>query len=162
MLLGSPTTSSPGHDPVARAREFLGSRRIALVGLSRNPRDFSRLLDSEFRKLGIDVVPVHPSATEIDGRRCYVRVNDISPPVDGAFVLVPRAQAEAVARDCLDSGLRRIWFHRGGGPGSASPEALGLCSERGVEPVTDLCPLMVIPGVGWPHRLHGWVRRKGL
>jgi predicted CoA-binding protein len=143
-------TSIPVPGPVSRAREFLTSRRIALVGFSRNPKDFSRLLDREFRRLGIEVVPVHPSAAEVDGRQCFVRVADIIPP------------AEGVALDCLDAGLRRIWFHHGGGPGSGSPEALALCSARGVAPVADLCPFMVISGASWPHRIHGWVRRRKL
>jgi predicted CoA-binding protein len=161
-VTGVAPTPSGSRDPLARAREFLGARRIALVGLSRNPRDFSRALDAGFRKLGIEVVPVHPSAGEVDGRRCFPRTSDISPPVDGAFVIVPPAQAEAVVRDCLDAGIRRIWLHRGGGPGSASPEAVALCRDRGVEPVTNLCPFMVMPGAGWPHRLHGWFRLRSL
>lgn len=155
-------TSIPVPDPVARAREFLTARRIALVGFSRNPKDFSRVLDAEFRRLGIDVVPVHPSATEVDGRRCFARVSDIAPPVEGALVLVPATQAEAVALDCLDAGVRRIWFHRGAGPGSASPAAVALCDARGVEPVVNLCPFMAISGAGWLHRLHGWLRRRKL
>jgi len=155
-------TSIPMPGPISRAREFLTARRIALVGFSRNPKDFSRVLDGEFRRLGIDVVPVHPSAAEVDGRRCFPRVADIVPPVDGAFILVPAAKAEAVALDCLDAGVRRIWFHRGGGPGSGSPEAMALCRARGVTPVSDLCPFMVISGASWPHRLHGWFRRRKL
>jgi predicted CoA-binding protein len=155
-------TSIPMPGPISRAREFLTSRRIALVGFSRNPKDFSRVLDGEFRRLGIEVVPVHPSAAEVDGRRCFPRVADIAPPVDGALILVPAAKAEAVALDCLDAGLRRIWFHRGGGPGSASPEAIALCIARGVTPVSDLCPFMVISGASWPHRLHGWFRHRKL
>ena len=153
-------TSIPMPGPISRAREFLTSRRIALVGFSRNPKDFSRVLDGEFRRLGIDVVPVHASAAEVDGRRCFPRVADIVPPVDGAFILVPAAKAEAVAQDCLDAGVRRIWFHRGGGPGSGSPEAMALCRARGVTPVSDLCPFMVISDTGWPHRLHGWFRLR--
>lgn len=155
-------TSIPVPGPVSQAREFLLSRRIALVGFSRNPKDFSRVLDGQFRRLGIEVVPVHPSASEVDGRRCFPRVADIAPLVDGAFILVPAAKAEAVALDCLDAGVRRIWFHRGGGHGSASPEALALCGARGVAPVADLCPFMVISGASWPHRLHGWYRRRKL
>jgi predicted CoA-binding protein len=147
---------------MARAREFLGSRRVALVGFSRNPKDFSRTLDAALRKRGIEVVPVHPSATELDGRRCFPRVSDIHPPVEGALIVIPPTGSEEVVRDCLDAGVRRIWLHRGGGPGSKSSGAFAACAERGIEPVTDLCPFMVMPGAGWPHRLHGWMRRRSL
>ena len=142
-------------------QEFLSSRRIALVGFSRNPKDFSRMLDAEFRKRGYEVVPVHPGVAELDGRRVFPRVGAVEPPADAALVLAPSSQAESVVRDCLDAGVRRIWLHRGGGKGSASPEALALCASRGVAPVVDLCPMMALPGVSWPHRLHGWFRMRG-
>ena len=45
-----------------RANEFLAQRRIALVGVSRNPRDLSRTLFRELRRRGYDVVPVNPDA----------------------------------------------------------------------------------------------------
>jgi predicted CoA-binding protein len=161
MRVDAPVVPVAGKDPLARAREFLAARRVALVGFSRNPKDFSRFLDAELGKRGVDVVPVHPTATAVDGRPCFPRVSLVTPPVEAALVLVPPAESAAVVRDCLDAGVHRIWLHRGGGPGSASPEALALCAQRGVEPVVDLCPFMVMPGAGWPHRLHGWLRRKG-
>jgi predicted CoA-binding protein len=142
-------------------QDFLSSRRIALVGFSRDPKDFSRMLDAQFRSRGYAVVPVHPAGGGRDGRRCFPTVGAVEPPVDAALVLVPPAGAAEVARDCLDAGVRRIWFHRGGGKGSASPEALALCASRGVSPVVDLCPMMVLPGASWPHRLHGWFRARG-
>jgi predicted CoA-binding protein len=142
-------------------QEFLASRRIALVGFSRTPKDFSRMLDAQFRARGYEVVPVHPEGGERDGRFCFPRVSAIEPAVDAALVIVPSSLAEAVVRDCLDAGVRRIWFHRGAGKGSASPEALALCMSRGVTPVADLCPLMALPGTSWPHRLHGWFRMQG-
>lgn len=142
----------------ANVQGFLSARRVALVGHSRDSKDFSRRLDDELRGRGYDVVPVHPDGGERDGRTCFRTVGEIRPPVDAALVLVPPARAESVARDCLDAGVRHVWFHRGGGPGSASPAALALCASRGVEPVVDLCPMMVLPGAGWIHRLHGWFR----
>ena len=119
------------------------------------------MLDAQFRARGYEVVPVHPEATEVDGRRAFPGVGAIEPAVEAALLLVPPAQAEAVVRDCLDAGVRRVWFHRGGGKGSASPEALALCAARGVTPVQGLCPMMVLPGASWPHRLHGWFRGHG-
>src|SRR5512140_2187758 len=70
-------------------QEFLSSRRIALVGFSRNPKDFSRMLDRELRGRGYDVVPVHPEGGERDGRTCFPRVGAVQPPVDAALLLVP-------------------------------------------------------------------------
>ena len=145
----------------APVQEFLASRRIALVGFSRNPKDFSRMLDAQFRQRGYEVVPVHPEGGERDGRTCFPRVSAIEPAAEAALVIVPPSLAETVVRDCLDAGVRRIWLHRGAGNGSASPEALALCTSRGVTPVVNLCPMMALPGASWPHRLHGWFRTRG-
>ncbi|HET8734100.1 MAG TPA: CoA-binding protein, partial [Anaeromyxobacteraceae bacterium] len=144
----------------ANVQEFLSSRRVALVGHSRSPRDFSRMVDAELRRRGYDVVPVHPEGGEREGRTCFRTVKEVQPPVEAALLFVPPAGAEAAVRDCLEAGVRRIWFHRGAGRGSASPEALALCAARGVDPVVDLCPMMVLPGAGWGHRIHGWFRTR--
>lgn len=147
---------------IQAAESFLKLQRFAFVGLSRNPKDFSRHVFAAFVARGYDVVPVNPAVGEIDGRRAFARVADVTPPVEGAFLAVPPAQAEQVAREALAAGVRHLWFHRGGGAGAASPAALAACAAAGVTPVTDLCPFMMLPGAGWFHRLHGHFRRRAV
>jgi uncharacterized protein len=151
-------------DPVQSAQRFLSLHRIAVVGVSRNPRDFSRAVLKAFLERGLDAVPVNPAAgvEELGGRRAFPRLSAVSPPVEGALLLVPPAQADAVAAEAIAAGIRHLWFHRGGGAGAASPQALERCRAAGVEVVAGLCPFMVLPGMGWPHRLHAWVRRRSL
>ena len=43
-------------------RDFLAQRRIAFVGLSRDPKHFSRVVFREMSQRGYDVVPVNPAA----------------------------------------------------------------------------------------------------
>jgi uncharacterized protein len=145
-------------DRMERARQFLGARRVALVGVSRDPRGFSRAVMRELLRRGYDVVPVNPALAEAEGRRCLARVQDAAPPVEGALLLTPSARTEEAVRDCIAAGVRQVWMHRGVGAGSASPEAVALCRSHGVEPVTDLCPFMALPGAGWFHRAHAFLR----
>ena len=142
-----------------RAREFLGERRFALVGASRDEKDFSRMLLRELTRRGYDVVPVNPASDEIAGRRCFARVQDVDPPVAAALLLTPPEQTARIVRDCVEAGVRRVWMHRGGGRGAASASAVALCTENGIDAVTDLCPFMVLDGAGFPHAAHGWMRR---
>lgn len=130
------------------------------MGVSRDGKDFSRALLRELSGRGLEVVPVNPALDEVEGRRCFARVQDVSPPADAALVLTPPARTAAVVRDCLAAGIRRVWLHRGAGAGAASPEALALCADAGVEVVRDLCPFMALPDAGWPHRLHHAFRRR--
>jgi predicted CoA-binding protein len=150
-------------DPAPAARRFLALRRIAVVGASRDPQDFSRAVLRALAARGHDVVPVNAAgAEELEGRRAFARLSAVSPPVQGAILLVPPAQADDVAAEAIAAGVRHLWFHRGTGAGAASPAALSRCAAAGVEVVAGLCPFMVLSGVGWPHRLHGWLRRRAL
>lgn len=149
-------------NPVQAAERFLQLRRIAVVGVSRDARDFTRNVFQAFVDAGYDAVPVNPAAQEIAGRRAFARVSEIAPPVEGAFVMVSPAQADGVTGDALAAGVRQLWFQRGGPPGAASPEALARCAAAGVVPVTDLCAFMMLPGGGWFHRMHGFFRKRKL
>jgi len=146
-----------------RAREFLERRRLALVGVSRDEKGFSRMVQRELLKRGYDVVPINPAAAgaELDGRRAFGRLQEVSPPVDGAIFFTAPEQTAAAVREALAAGVRRLWFHRGGGAGASSPEALAECRAAGVEPITCLCPFMAWPDAGWFHRLHGFLRGAG-
>jgi len=124
-----------------RAREFLTAKRIAVVGVSRNERDFSRAILRELAARGYDLVPVNPGAEQIEGRRCFARLQDVRPAADAA--------------------LLRVWLHRGTGTGAASPGALAFCTANGLEVVHDLCPFMALPGTGFPHRVHRFFRTAG-
>lgn len=144
------------------AKAFLAERRIALVGVSRDHKDFSRMVLRELLQRGYDVVPVSPAlaGAEVEGRRAVASLAGLVPPVAGALFLTPPRATAAAVRDALAAGVTRIWLHRGGGPGASSPEALAACRAAGVLPVTGLCPFMALPDAGWFHGLHRRFRRE--
>jgi len=141
------------------ASEFLAQKRLALVGVSRDPKDFSRAVFRELRQRGYDLVPVNPAGGEIEGCPAVARVQDIQPPVGGALVMTRREASEQVVLDCADAGIPRIWLHRGVGPGSVSPEAVEACRRLGMKAVVGECPYMFLPGAGFLHGVHGALRR---
>lgn len=142
------------------ARAFLlEACRIAVVGVSRDPGDFSRYLLRELLHRGRDAVPVNPALSAAEGVRAFARVSDVEPSPDSAILLVPAASAEEVVGDCLRARVRRIWCHRGSGPGVCSEALLALCAANRVEVVHGLCPFMAFQGAALPHRLHALARR---
>ena len=140
---------------------FLSCRRLAVVGVSRAPADFSRAVFRAFVERGYDAVPVNPAGGEPEGRPSVARVGDIQPPPEAALLLTPPASTAQVVRECADAGVKRVWMHRGGGQGAVSPEAVAFCRERGIDVVDGECPFMFLPGVGWGHGLHRFFRRLG-
>ncbi len=141
------------------ARAVLAARRIAVVGVSRNEKDVSRMVFKELARRGLDVVPVNPALAEAEGRRAFPRVQDVSPPADAALLMTAPGQTEAILRDCVAAGIRRVWLHRGVGAGVATPAALAFCADAGIDVVQGLCPFMALPGAAFPHRAHHFFRR---
>jgi len=139
--------------------EFLAQRRFAMIGVSRNPRDFSRELYRAFRKRGYDVIPVRPDAVEIEGRTSVASVTEIQPPVEAALLMTAPSVTETVVPECAAAGIRRIWMYRATGAGAVSPKAVAYCAGKGIEVVPGECPLMFLNQTGWIHRAHGLIRR---
>jgi len=138
---------------------FLGHHRIAMVGVSRDPKHFSRYLLKELRTRGYDLVPVNPSASEIEGFPCFASVKAIEPPVEAVLVMTPPSETIKVVDDCADAGIHEIWMHRGGGQGSVSQVAVALCREKGIRVVEGECPFMFLPNTQFPHRVHGLIKK---
>jgi predicted CoA-binding protein len=145
---------------LAQINDFLGRKRLALIGVSRNEKDFSRLLFREFVRRGYDAVPVHPGAGEVDGRRCFAHLQDIQPPVEAALLLTSPAVTDQVVEDCAAAGIQRVWMYRAAGAGAVSRKAVAYCESRGMGVIAGECPLMFFPDASFfPHRLHGMVRK---
>jgi hypothetical protein len=142
---------------MARIREFLGQKRLAIVGVSHQPKDFSRTLFREFRDRGYDAVPVNPAAREIDGQACFARVQEIQPPVTAVLLMTSPAVTETVVKDCAEAGIPRVWMYRAGGAGAVSAQAVGFCESNGISVIPGECPFMFLPEGAWFHRFHGWV-----
>ena len=139
--------------------DFLAQKRIAMVGISRQAGNFSVDLYHELCRRGYDVVPVNPKMTEVMGKKCYGRVQDIEPPVEGALLMTSAAVAEGIVRDCAEAGIRRVWMYRAGGAGAVSEKGIEMCREKGIRVVPGECPFMFLPGSGGAHKVHGWFRK---
>jgi len=147
--------------PTTRADidNFLGHHRIAMVGVSRDPKHFSRYLLKELSTRGYEVVAVNPSASEVEGRPCFANVKAIEPPVEAALLMTPPPETINVVQDCAEAGIQEVWMHRGGGQGAVSSVAVAFCREKGMHVVEGECPLMFLPSTQFPHRLHGFIKK---
>lgn len=127
------------------ARRFLAERRVALVGLSSDPQDFSHYVAKSLRAAGIEVLAVNRRHKRIGDVEAWPRVSAIPNPPKAALLMVPPEGAEAVVADCVTAGVQRVWFHRGAGaPGAATPAAVALARSARMTVITDLCPMMAL------------------
>lgn len=141
---------------------FLECERVAVVGVSRNPRDFSRAVYRRLVDAGREVHPVNPGVTEIDGRTCYPDLGSVPGPVGGVMIVTPPAAAADVVRASADVGASHVWFHRSIGEGSVSDEAVREGNARGLSCIVGGCPLMYCGPVDLGHRcMRWWFGRQG-
>lgn len=143
------------RDVADKAAAFLASRRVLFVGLSAKPGEFSRAVADALVKHGVAVVGVNPRGAGDGG---FARVADVPEVPRAALLMVPAAQADAAVKECVDAGVQAVWFHRGVGPGSASPEAVARAEKAGMTVITDACPLMFLESGHWLHGAHRWGR----
>jgi predicted CoA-binding protein len=140
-------------------RDFLAQKRFAVVGVSRQPKDFSRALFREFQTRHYQPVPVHPDVTEIEGVRCFAHLRDIQPPVDSVLLMTSPTVTDVVVRECVEAGIKRVWFYRGASGGALTASAQQMCEANGIRTIPGECPFMFLDGTPWFHRLHGLVKK---
>jgi len=145
--------------PLETIEEFLAQKRIAMIGVSRNPKDFSAVLFEEFRNRGYEMVAVNPNTSEVLGQRCFARILDVQPPVDTALLMTASKITDEVVSGCAQAGIRRIWMYRAGGTGAVSLSAMSFCQEHGIQVIPGQCPFMFLPDSGGIHKFHGFFRK---
>jgi predicted CoA-binding protein len=135
---------------------FMNLSSIAFVGISSKERDFSRSLYRDMKKQIQQVIPVNPNVSEIDEDPCYSSLREIGTELGGVFIITSPSNAKAVVQDCIDLGIKNIWFHRGVGQGSINDEIYHLALDNGINIVPGYCPYMFFSNTGFGHKLHGW------
>ncbi len=140
----------------ATIEDFLAQRHVAVVGVSRDSRQFANGVYRHLRSGGRTLHPVNAAAAGalLEGDPSYPSLASVPGPVDGVLVLVPASAALAVVQDAVDRGVGRVWLHRGAGSGAVSDEAVQACHDAGVRVVDGACPLMFADPVRGIHHLH--------
>ena len=119
---------------------FFRPRSIAVIGASSNPGKIGGIPVAYLKSLGYGgrIVPVNPTAPEIQGLPAFARIGDAPGPVDLAIVAVPAASAQAAVEDCAAAGVGGIvMFSAGfaeiGSEGAAAQQRLrAAASQAGI------------------------------
>jgi uncharacterized protein len=136
------------------ASEFLANKRIAVTGVSRNPKGGhgSNIVYQRLRQRGYEVVAVNPNADTVEGDRCYPDLHSIPGGVDAVVIGTRPELAEATMRECAELGITQVWMHRGPGAGSVSEAATEYGRQRGIRVIDGGCPLMFSPTADAGHK----------
>ena len=124
-------------------REFLGLKRVAVVGVSRTANQpanaiFHRLKSDRQRQ----VFAVNPNADTVEGERCYPDLAAIPGGVEGAVIVTTPEVACTVIDSCAAAGVKYVWLHRSFGEGSVSSAAIERCRQHGLRAIPGMCSMM--------------------
>lgn len=133
----------------ADIQEFIGQKRLAVVGVSSSGKKFSNIAYKSLKAKGYRVYAVNPKVSNIGGDACYDSIASIPEPVDGVVVVVPPKEAIKVVKDVLAAGVKRVWLQQG----AESQEAIDFCRKNGVKVISRQCVLMFAEPTGL-HKFH--------
>ena len=125
------------------AEEFLRCSRIAVTGVSRDPKgEAANGIYRRLRDRGYAVVAVNPHASELEGDPAYPDLASIPGGVEAVVIATRPEQAMGTVRDAIASGVPLVWMHRAFGAGSVDAEAVRVGREAGLTVIDGGCPLM--------------------
>lgn len=126
------------------ARRLLGSRTIAIVGLSKDPAKPSHDVALYLKKAGWKIIPVNPTASEVLGLACYPSLGVIPAALAQSIEVVavfrksedvPTIVAEAVRLKQAFGRLKGVWLQLG----IENPVAREMAEKAGLAFVENQC-----------------------
>ncbi|PWD52102.1 CoA-binding protein [Serinibacter arcticus] len=132
------TPGTPGtlNDPDVIRTLLTTPGRWAVVGLSTNTARAAYGVAHLLQALGMEIVPVHPSAPVVHGATGYATLEDAPGEVDVVDVFVNSSLAGAVVDDAIARGARAVWLQLD----VVDEAAAGRARAAGLDVVMDRCP----------------------
>ncbi len=137
---------------------FLDGKKMAMVGVSRNPKKFGYQIFDELTRKGFMVYPVNPEASEINGVMSFKDIAALPEDVENLYIVTPKEQTEKVIEDAARRGIKKIWIQQM----SDTPEALEKAKEAQMDVIHGKCMMMFAQPVKGIHKFHrGFVKFFG-
>lgn len=113
--------------------------RVVVLGASPNPERTSHEAVARLAARGFDVVPVHPSATDVLGLPVAKDLATVAHPVDTVTVYVSPAHSAPLADALLALAPRQAIFN----PGAENPDLRARLEAAGIV-CRDACTLVLL------------------
>lgn len=140
--------------------DFLTQKKIAIAGVSRNPQtEVGNAIYKKFKEAGYTLYPINPNAELIEGDKCYKNLSETPEKADAVFIVTNPSVAPEIIKQCIDNGIKRVWFHHGMGNGSYNKDAALLGEKNGLTVIHNGCPMMFIKGADPFHKFIGFVKK---
>ena len=126
---------------MSEIKEILSKyKKIAMVGVSNDPKKASTIVMKYMQKYGFKVYPVNPKAKgkKILGEEVFEKITDIKDQVDIVDVFRPSKEVLAIAEDTVKIGAKVLWLQLG----IKSEEARKLVESSKIDYIENKCTKM--------------------
>ncbi len=120
------------------ARLLRESRKIAVVGLSPDPRRDSHRVAVYLRQSGYRIIPVNPRVSTVLDAPAYASLREVPDRVDVVDVFRRPEFVPGIVDDAIAAGVPAIWLQLG----VVHPEAAGRAEQAGLTVVMDRCMMV--------------------
>lgn len=134
---------------------FLAPRRLAVAGVSRDPKKFGNTVYKELKERGFEVFPINPNIDQVNGDKCYRSLADIPAEVKHLLVITQKPLTLGTVQEALAKGIDHLWIQQM----SETPEVIDYLKDKPVTLITRECILMWIEPVKSVHKFHRTIRR---
>ena len=114
-------------------------KTVAVIGASTNRAKFGNKAVRAFARQGYRVVPINPTASEVEGLKAYASVLDVPGPIDIATVYVPSHAGVKVMEQLAQRGVEEIWLN----PGADEDAVVARARELGLKTI-QACSILAI------------------
>jgi predicted CoA-binding protein len=134
---------------------FLAIRKVAIAGVSRDPKKFGYLVFKQLQEKGFEVYPINPGTDNIAGTPCFRSVSALPLNVHSLIIVTPKKQTRDVVAEAVTKGIDNIWIQQM----SDTPEAIELAKSHPINLITRECILMHTDPVTGIHKFHRSVKK---
>lgn len=129
---------------------FYREKKIAIAGVSRNPKKFGNQVLTELTKKGYEILPINPKASSIDNIKCFPDIESLPADAQSLLILTPKDQTDAVLRSALNKGIKNIWVQQM----SETADTIKIAEEYQKEIIHHKCIFMFSEPVAGFHKFH--------
>ena len=123
------------QDPLEIQRALLGTKTIAVVGLSVNSLRASNFVGFYLKRHDYNVIPVNPREERILEEKSYATLLDIPVPVDIVNVFRNPEALPGIAKDAVAIGAKVLWCQFN----VINEEGARIAEEGGLTVIMDRC-----------------------
>jgi predicted CoA-binding protein len=143
----------------ASINAFLETRKLAIAGVSRDPKKFGYAVLGKLKETGHDLYLIHPDTDTLHGEPCYRNISFLPDDIGGLLIITPKSETLGIVKDAVKKGIPNLWLQQM----SETPESIEYALSNKINLITGQCILMFAEPVEGFHKFHRnlkkWFRR---